>query len=147
MQVVASIVIVCIGVGVSTVSDTQLGSNYVGWAVGVGAIIATAAYQIWAGTKQKELSVGSMQLLEQYAPIAAVMLGLLVPICEPMGWTDKAPGTLLGYTYTTASVRAPRSASPSPPCCCRCQWCFCPFPVWYVKSHLVDSLPPVCPFT
>lgn len=103
-QVVASIVIVCAGVGVSTVSDTDLGSNYIGWAVGAGAVAATAAYQIWAGTKQKELGAGSMQLLEQYAPIAAFMLFLLVPICEPMGWTDRSPGTLLGYEYSPAAV-------------------------------------------
>eukprot|EP00884_Botryococcus_braunii_P012748 jgi/Botrbrau1/21474/Bobra.0216s0082.1 len=105
-KVVASILVVCAGVGVSTVSDTDLGSNYLGWAVGAGAVAATAAYQIWAGTKQKELSAGSMQLLEQYAPIAAFMLAVLVPICEPMGWTDRAPETLLGYVYTPAAVAA-----------------------------------------
>ena len=57
-QVVAAIVIVCIGVGLSTVTDAQMGSNMAGWLVGLGAITATAAYQIWAGTKQKELSAG-----------------------------------------------------------------------------------------
>lgn len=120
-QVVASIVIVCAGVGVSTVSDTDLGSNYLGWAVGAGAVAATAAYQIWAGTKQKELGAGSMQLLEQYAPIAAFMLFVLVPICEPMGWTDRSPGTLLGYEY-------------SPPA------------VWLVSFKSITLLPSLLPF-
>ena len=40
----------------------QMGSNLVGWAVGGGAVASTALYQIWAGTKQKELGAGSMQV-------------------------------------------------------------------------------------
>ena len=39
---------------------------------------ATALYQIWAGSKQKELGLGSMQLLHQYVPLAAMLLGILV---------------------------------------------------------------------
>jgi len=38
-----------------------MGSNLLGWAVGGGAVVSTALYQIWAGTKQKELQAGSMQ--------------------------------------------------------------------------------------
>ncbi len=38
-----------------------MGSNVLGWAVGGGAVVSTALYQIWAGTKQKELQAGSMQ--------------------------------------------------------------------------------------
>jgi hypothetical protein len=37
---------------------------------------------------------------------AAVMLGILIPIFEPMGWKGHPPGTLLGYTYTWGSVLA-----------------------------------------
>ena len=40
----------------------QMGSNLLGWAVGGGAVASTALYQIWAGTKQKELGAGSMQV-------------------------------------------------------------------------------------
>ena len=39
---------------------------------------ATALYQIWAGSKQKELGLGSMQLLHQYVPLAAALLAVLV---------------------------------------------------------------------
>lgn len=39
---------------------------------------ATALYQIWAGSKQKELGLGSMQLLHQYVPLAAGLLAVLV---------------------------------------------------------------------
>lgn len=35
-------------------------------------------HQIWAGSKQKELGLGSMQLLHQYVPLAAALLAILV---------------------------------------------------------------------
>ena len=47
-----------------------------------------------------------MQLLNEYSPIAAGFLGVLIPIFEPVGWSNPAPGTLLGYTYTPAAVIA-----------------------------------------
>ncbi len=56
--------------------------------------------------KQKELGLGSMQLLHQYVPVAAGLLGILVPIFEPMGWTDPNPQTILGYRFTLGSVVA-----------------------------------------
>ncbi|KAK9844032.1 hypothetical protein WJX81_002459 [Elliptochloris bilobata] len=105
-RVVASIVLVCIGVGLSTITDTQMGSNMLGWAVGGGAVVSTALYQIWAGTKQKELQAGSMQLLNEYSPIAAGMLAVLVPVFEPVGWGTREPGTLLGFSYTWPAVAA-----------------------------------------
>lgn len=95
-KVVASIVLVCLGVGLSTVTDTHMGSHLSGWLVGLGAITATAAYQIWAGTKQKELQAGSMALLEQYSPLAALMLSFLVAVLEPLGVQSRRPDTLLG---------------------------------------------------
>ena len=53
VQVVLAIGLVCAGVGISTVTDDQMGSNMWGWAVGAGAILSTAAYQLWAGSMQK----------------------------------------------------------------------------------------------
>ena len=52
-SVVFSILLVCLGVGLSTITDPNVGSNSVGFLVGLGAILSTAAYQIWAGSKQK----------------------------------------------------------------------------------------------
>ncbi len=31
---------------------------------------------------------------------------LQVPLCEPMGWSSRAVGTILGYTFTPGSVVA-----------------------------------------
>lgn len=103
-RVTASIGLVCAGVGLATVTDPQVGAGVAGLLVGAGAVAATAAYQIWAGTKQKELGAGSMQLLDQYAPLAAGMLATLVLTVEPTGLAHPTPDTLLGYTYTPAAV-------------------------------------------
>ena len=59
-----------------TVSDFSLGGSSLGWLVGAGAVAATAAYQIWAGTKQTELAASSFQLLHQYCPIAGTLLAI-----------------------------------------------------------------------
>ena len=77
-RVTASVQVVCLGVGLATITDPQLSSNLSGLAAGFGSVAATALYQIWAGSKQKELGMGSMQLLHQYVPLAALLLGALV---------------------------------------------------------------------
>lgn len=105
-RVIASVLVVCMGIAVATVSDSQMIRNLFGIAVGCAATVMTALYQIWAGSKQKELKASSMQLLHAYTPQAAIMLGILIPIFEPMGWSSKAEGTLLGYNYSFKSVAA-----------------------------------------
>lgn len=105
-RVTASVLVVCLGVALATITDPQITSNLAGLGAGFGSVGATALYQIWAGSKQKELGLGSMQLLHQYVPLAACLLAILVPLCEPMGWRDRGPSTLLGYVYTPGSVVA-----------------------------------------
>lgn len=105
-KIVAAVAIVCLGIGLATVTDTKMLRNMSGILVGVGATVMTALYQIWAGTKQKELKASSMQLLHAYTPQATLLLGLLVPLGEPLGWSTHAKGTLLGYTYTPAAATA-----------------------------------------
>lgn len=70
----------------------------------VSPAILHTQYQIFAGTKQKELEASSAQLLLGYTPQAIALLGMLVPMFEPMGWQSQGPGTLLGYHYTTMAV-------------------------------------------
>ncbi|KXZ48916.1 hypothetical protein GPECTOR_24g205 [Gonium pectorale] len=67
-RIVAAVALVCAGISVATLSDSQVASNLVGIAVGLGATLMTALYQIWAGSKQKELKASSMQLLHAYTP-------------------------------------------------------------------------------
>lgn len=105
-RVTASVAVVCLGVGLATITDPQISSNFVGLLVGFGSVVATAMYQIWAGVKQKELGLGSMQLLHQYVPLAAALLGGLVLILEPMGWTQATKDTILGYPFSFSSLTA-----------------------------------------
>lgn len=107
-KVLAAVVLVCLGVALATVTDHGLTTNLLGLAVGLSAILVTAMYQVWAGSKQKELQTGSMQLLHQYTPIAAIMLAILVPILEPVGVFEAFPDghTLIGYKYTLSSITA-----------------------------------------
>ena len=50
--------------------------------------------QVWAGSKQKQLQVGSMQLMHQYTPYAVAMMLMLTALCEPLGIHDPKPDTL-----------------------------------------------------
>ena len=45
-----------------------------------------------------------MQLLDQYCPWAVLMLSMLMPCTDQIGWTKQETGTLLGYDFTPASV-------------------------------------------
>ncbi|KAI8465511.1 MAG: triose-phosphate transporter family-domain-containing protein [Monoraphidium minutum] len=114
-KVVASVMLVCVGVAAATITDPQMAQNMPGLMAGVGATLVTATFQIWVGTKQRELRASSMQLLHQYTPQAALMLSILVPLMEPVGWrkaADAPPpgpfgdGTILGYHYTPPAVIA-----------------------------------------
>jgi solute carrier family 35 protein E3 len=70
--------IICVGVAISTVTDVQL--NLLGTLIATVAVFVTSQYQIWVGTKQKELDLNSMQLLLYQAPLSA---GMLIP-CIPL---------------------------------------------------------------
>ena len=51
-------------------------------------------------------SLSAVQLLNEYSPIAAGFLGVLIPIFEPVGWAHAEHGTLLGYQYSSAAIVA-----------------------------------------
>ncbi len=102
-----AVFIVCAGITGATVSDNVAINNMQGLLVGFGATLVTALYQIWAGSKQKELQANSSQLLHAYTPHATWLLGGLVPLFENVGWSNPSdPDTLLGYRYTGEAVFA-----------------------------------------
>eukprot|EP00201_Polytomella_parva_P020863 CAMPEP_0175044176 /NCGR_PEP_ID=MMETSP0052_2-20121109/3649_1 /TAXON_ID=51329 ORGANISM="Polytomella parva, Strain SAG 63-3" /NCGR_SAMPLE_ID=MMETSP0052_2 /ASSEMBLY_ACC=CAM_ASM_000194 /LENGTH=268 /DNA_ID=CAMNT_0016307421 /DNA_START=386 /DNA_END=1193 /DNA_ORIENTATION=- len=105
-KVVMSVGVVCFGIFYATATDSQIAGNVAGILVGVSATLSTAIYQIWVGSKQKDLKASSTQLLNAYTPMAMVLLGVLVPIFEPIGWGSHRPGTLLGFKYTTSAILA-----------------------------------------
>jgi solute carrier family 35 protein E3 len=126
-RIAMSVGVVCLGIAIATLTDAQVTANAKGAMVGVAATLVTALYQLWVGTKQRELGASSMQLLHQYTPQATLMMGALVPLMEPVGWrhlvgggggadggafegggalSSHGDGTLLGYHYTPQAVAA-----------------------------------------
>lgn len=108
-RVVAAVALVCAGIAFATLTDSKILAHLSGVGIGAAATVTTALYQIWAGSKQKELRSSSMQLLHAYTPQAALFLGILVPLCEPLGHRSGQPpsaGSLLAFHYTPAAVAA-----------------------------------------
>jgi len=75
-----SLIPICIGVSIVSATDVQL--NMIGFFYSVLGVLVTSYYQIWVGTKQKELKVNAMQLLYYQAPISAAMLVLVIPVFD-----------------------------------------------------------------
>lgn len=100
-----AIALLMFGITVATVSDSQVSSNPLGLLVAAAAVLSSALYQVWAGSKQKELGVNGNQLLHQVSPSAVAMLAVLIPVLEPVGSLGKGdPKTILGFQYSQGAV-------------------------------------------
>lgn len=64
----------------------------------MAGVIVTSLYQIWVGTKQKELQCDAMQLLYFQAPISAVTLLFAVPFFDDMT-------ALRAYEWNASAIR------------------------------------------
>lgn len=75
-----SLGLTCVGVLITTITDTQ--ANLPGTLIALSALLVTCMYQIWVGTKQKELECSGYQLLYWQAPLSAVMLIPVIPLFD-----------------------------------------------------------------
>jgi len=75
-----SLIPVCVGVGLTSATDVQV--NFVGTAYALAGVVITSFYQIWVGTKQKELGVNSMQLLFYQTPLSSFFLIFIIPFFD-----------------------------------------------------------------
>lgn len=103
-RILMAVALLSAGIAVATVTDDQVMSNLPGMLIGFAAVLATAMYNVWAGSKQKLLSAGSSQLVHQFSPSAALMLGVLVPLLEPTGIGSAQPGTIMAYDWSLPAV-------------------------------------------
>lgn len=106
-QRVLAITVLMGGVAIATVTDTQVASNPLGILVAGLSIGSSVLYSVWAGAKQKELDVNGNQLLHQVAPIAAVLLAVLVPVVEPLGLLQQSKttmDTILGFDFSVQAT-------------------------------------------
>lgn len=72
--------------------------NFIGTVVAFSGVIVTSLYQIWVGTKQKELQCDAMQLLYFQAPISAVALIFAVPFFDDLA-------ALRAYEWNSEAIR------------------------------------------
>ena len=103
--ILMSVALVCLGVALATVTDTVVIKNSLGLVAGVSATLVTAMYQIWVGSKQKELQANSSQLLQAYTPQAVVMMAVMVPMLEPIGNPAGSWGGRVGGHYVAGVPR------------------------------------------
>lgn len=80
VKIKLSLALTCVGVGIATVTDAE--ANLIGTIFALSALLITSMYQIWVGTKQKELECSSYQLLYLQAPISALMLIPFIPLMD-----------------------------------------------------------------
>lgn len=85
-QLKISLLPVCLGVIVTTVTDFRL--NVVGAAYAIAGVIVTSFYQIWSGTLQKSLDCNALQLQYYVAPLAAAFVLPFIPIFDNYSFSD-----------------------------------------------------------
>lgn len=104
LKIKLSLALTCVGVAIATVTDSQ--ANFVGTLVALSALLITCMYQIWVGTKQKELECNSYQLLYLQAPISAILLLPLIPVLDNldklMEWPSSDTVVAIGISSVLA---------------------------------------------
>lgn len=85
-QLKVSLLPVCLGVIVTTVTDVRL--NAVGAAYAVAGVLVTSFYQIWSGTLQKSLDCNALQLQLYVAPMAAIFILPFIPLFDNYSFSD-----------------------------------------------------------
>jgi solute carrier family 35 protein E3 len=89
LKIKLSLALTCVGVAIATVTDSE--ANLVGTLVALSALLITCMYQIWVGTKQRELECNSYQLLYWQAPISAALLVPIIPLLDDLSTLKSWP--------------------------------------------------------
>lgn len=95
-----SLVPVCLGVIITTVTDFRL--NVIGTGYAVAGVIVTSFYQIWSGTLQRSLDCNALQLQTYVAPLAALFLVPFVPIFD--NWSPSDLDSIWFYNFTPKNM-------------------------------------------
>ncbi|KAL0234814.1 hypothetical protein PCE1_001850 [Barthelona sp. PCE] len=78
MKVWVAVLLVCLGVGVSTISDGEVKITFAGAIFGIAGFICNALYVTWGGRWQKKLDANSFQLLSVQMPISAFFMFIFI---------------------------------------------------------------------
>lgn len=90
-----SLIPVCIGVIITTVTDFRL--NFIGAGYAIAGVIVTSFYQIWSGTLQRSLNCNALQLQTYVSPLAAIFILPLVPIFD--NWSPNHLKSIWFYQF------------------------------------------------
>jgi len=101
-KVHATLVIVLAGVGIATVTDVQL--NGTGLIFAALAVVSTAQYQIWQGSKQREANLTEMQLTMSVSGMQIIIAGTLAFVLEGQDVQKVAFGTLTTPSKLTTEL-------------------------------------------
>jgi solute carrier family 35, member E3 len=114
LSVTLCVLVVCAGIALATVFDTQVMTNLPGLVVGLVSVAVSAQYGMWIGSMTKQHGVMSMQLLEQYLPYASLMMAICVPfesLVLMRGGSDGRSGFIIGRPSTAAEAVASAAAA------------------------------------
>lgn len=73
-----AVLVMLVGVTMATVSDVDV--TFLGFVIGLVAVVASAQYQILIGKTQKSLDASANQLLVSYTPYVVVLLAAITPM-------------------------------------------------------------------
>lgn len=97
-----SLLPVCLGVIITTVTDFR--ANAIGTGYAVAGVIVTSFYQIWSGSLQRSLDCNALQLQTYVAPLAALFILPLVPIFDEYRFTALNSIWFYNFTYKNVSI-------------------------------------------
>ncbi|KAI3660531.1 hypothetical protein MP638_000988 [Amoeboaphelidium occidentale] len=80
VETLLSLALILLGVALVTVSDVKISPG--GFVFGVAAVISTAQFQIWQGTKQTEYKLNPMQITDSVMPAQFVVCSILAMLLE-----------------------------------------------------------------
>jgi solute carrier family 35 protein E3 len=89
LNIKASLALTCLGVAIASFTDPH--ANFLGTVIALSLLLVTCMYQIWVGTKQKELGCNSYQLLYYQAPLSALILIPVIPLFDDLSTLKEWP--------------------------------------------------------
>lgn len=102
LELLLSLFFILCGVGIATVTDIQF--NTEGTIYGLVAVISTAQFQIWQGTKQSEYSLNPMQITDIIMPVQFVLCSILSLLIESSLISQQEHGTIETFEWSSILV-------------------------------------------
>jgi solute carrier family 35 protein E3 len=97
LETLVTLFLILLGVGIATVSDVS--ANVKGTLFGICAVVTTAQFQVWQGSKQTEYSLDALQITDVMMPYQ-LALGVLSVLILEVPETYPGQSSVLNVTLT-----------------------------------------------